>query len=276
MKDNQMAILQSKDGTKLYYEKHLSPDQKAVALLVHGFAEHCQRYGQMIQWLNQNGISVYCFDYRGHGRSEGKRGFINTFDDYLDDIQALRNLIESEQSDKYFILSHSNGGLISLHSIAQNPQQIKGAVFSSPFFGFELKVPFYKAFLGKGLSRFIPTLELPTGLDANTVSHDPKVINEYATDPLIIKIATARWFTQTIQAHQRCEDLVKTLNVPVLFQLAGDDKIASTPESKRLFELIGSEDHSLEEYAGLYHEIWFELDRKKVFDDLKRWLDARI
>jgi alpha-beta hydrolase superfamily lysophospholipase len=271
-----MATLQSKDGTKLYYEVHRAENQRAVALLVHGFAEHCQRYHGMIEWLNQLNITVYCFDYRGHGRSEGRRGFIERFDDYVDDIQAVRAVIESEQSDKYFILSHSNGGLISLHSIAQNAQRVKGSVFSSPFFGFELKVPFYKAFLGKGLSKLMPTLELPTGLDASTVSHDPKVVSEYGTDPLMIKIATARWFTETLQAHTRCEALVKSLTIPVLFQLAGDDKIASTPESKRLFEHIGSEDQSLEVYDGLYHEVWFELDKKKVFDDLKRWLESHI
>jgi acylglycerol lipase len=273
-----MATIRSKDGTSLYYEKHItSQKQKGLILLVHGFAEHCQRYADMITWLNGLGFSVYCFDYRGHGRSAGKRGYIDHFEQYLDDLQTMRTLIETENpTEQYFIFSHSNGGLITLNQVVQNQDRVKGLVFSSPFFGFEIKVSMIKAILGKGLSKFVPTLQLPTDLDPKTVSHDPKVIEGYQTDPLIFKIATARWFTETIKAHARCEDAVKQLKVPVLFQLAGDDKIASTAESKRLFTLLGSEDQQIEVYEGLFHEIWFELERAKVYEQLRKWLENHV
>jgi acylglycerol lipase len=268
-----MATIQSQDGTSLYYEKHIAEQQKALILLVHGFAEHCQRYAEMIKWLNTLGYSVYCFDYRGHGRSAGKRGYIDHFDQYLDDLKTMRTLIETENpTDQYFILSHSNGGLITLNQVVQNQDRIKGLVFSSPFFGFEIKVSMIKAMLGKGLSRLVPTMQLPTDLDPKTVSHDPKVIEGYKTDPLIFKIATARWFTETIKAHAMCENAVKQLKVPVLFQLAGDDRIASTKESQRLFEFVGAEDRQIEVYDGLFHEIWFELEKERVYEQLKKWL----
>ena len=66
------GFISSRDGTKLFYE-YLAPEKpRGYVLLVHGFADHCGRYLGMAQQLVQRGYGVMRYDYRGHGRSDGR------------------------------------------------------------------------------------------------------------------------------------------------------------------------------------------------------------
>ena len=148
-------------------------------------------------------------------------------------------------------------------------------MFSSPFFGLSLAVPAPKALAGRILSGFMPALTLPTGIDPRLVSHDPEVRHQYATDPLIGREASARYFTESTRAQQEVPEHAARLRLPVLFQQAGDDRIASVPAARAAFDRLGSADRTWIEYPGLYHEIWFELENQGPLNDLRAWLDER-
>ena len=51
-----------------------TPEQqpRAVVQLVHGIAEHIDRYDDFALWLNEQGILVVAEDHMGHGKSIGK------------------------------------------------------------------------------------------------------------------------------------------------------------------------------------------------------------
>ena len=74
-----MPQIKSRDGTNLYYQINSATHPRAVALLVHGYADHSGRYSELVSELNNRGFTCYRFDYRGHGRSEGRRGHIDHF-----------------------------------------------------------------------------------------------------------------------------------------------------------------------------------------------------
>lgn len=265
--------LDSADGVRLYRESDIPAQPKAAILFVHGFADHCGRYAAMAADFAAEGYACFRYDYRGHGRSDGKRGHIFAFDDYLRDLRAARDWFEAETAGlKRFILAHSNGGLISLHGASREPANLDGLVLSSPFFGFGVKVPAVKAFAGRLTSRIMPAFTQPTALDAATVSHHPEIIEQYATDPLIGRVASSRWFTETVAAHERSPAAARALTLPVFMQQAGDDRIASAPDAKRIFDQLGGDDVTFTAYDGLFHEIWFELERDQVIADLKAWL----
>lgn len=248
-------------------------------MLVHGFAEHSGRYDEVAAGLTQIGFDVWRFDVRGHGRSEGARGHVYRFEDYLDDFDCVRDHVRScAPSDglPLMVLSHSNGGLICLHALARDPSGVAGAVFSSPFLGFALDVPWIKQFAGRRLSRLVPSLPMPTGIKAGIVSHDPAVIEAYASDPLNHGVATPRWLTETTRAHIEAPAKARLFKLPVLFQQAGDDRIASASTSQAIFDRLGSDDRTFTAYPGLFHEIWFELDRAKPLAELHGWLVERL
>ena len=265
------------DGLRLYAEFDELESPKAAILFVHGFAEHLGRYAEMVSKLQEAGFSCYRFDLRGHGRSEGQRCHIFDFDDYIRDFNTLRSkVVERTPNLKRFVISFSNGGLISFHSLARNAQGIDGLILNSPFFGFSLQVPPIKAKFARILSRFVPALSFHNELSAKALSHDPDIVKSYSSDPLVSHVATARWFTETVRAHERAFEYAPHLTLPLLMQLPGDDQIASSAKSQELFEQIASENKTLREYPDMYHELWNETEREKTFGDLLDWLNAQL
>ncbi|MCA9540905.1 MAG: lysophospholipase [Myxococcales bacterium] len=270
--------LQNREGLSLYYECDPVDRPRATLIFTHGFAEHCGRYAAMAKMLNGEGYSCYRFDLRGHGRSEGRRGHIYRFADFVNDFRDFSNAVfaTAPADVPRIAVTHSNGGLIALTALSQDATGFAGLVCSSPFVGFKLKLPLWKAAAGRIFSRFVPALAMPTDLPPESVSSDPATIEQYANDPLIVRVATARWLIETYAAMDALPALLPRLKLPVLFQVAGDDQIADAQASRAMFERVGSSDRTWQEYAGLRHEIWFEREREreKVYAALREWLSA--
>jgi alpha-beta hydrolase superfamily lysophospholipase len=276
---NETGFLAAADGTRLFHTTDAPEgDPRGVVMLLHGFAEHCGRYDGVVRRLVGLGLTCHRIDLRGHGRSGGRRGHVFAFGEYLSDVAALRAHVEgvTPAGLPVFLLGHSNGGLVALHALAERPDGLAGAALSSPFFGFGFEVPPLKAAAGRLLSRYLPALSLPTGLDAKNLSHDPAVVEGYERDPLVFHKASSRWFTETVAAHARLPEAAARVKLPLLMQIGGADVIASPAAARAVFEKIASPDKSLREYTGLYHEIWFEKDREPVLADLTAWLEPRL
>lgn len=273
-----MPQLTSADGLTLYYEVNAPSDPKAVVVLVHGFGDHCGRYQALTETLVSWGITCYRFDYRGHGRSEGKRGHAERFSLFLDDLHAVASLAaEDAPTLPHLLLAHSHGGLMALHYLAgeRQPCAWSGAVLSSPFFGISLPIPAWKSAAGKLMSKLMPTFQLPTEIDGANVSHDPEVVKGYDTDPLVGHVASARWFTEVTQAHAESPTLAERVTLPLMIQAAGTDHLVSLDATRAVFARVRSTSKEMKVYDELYHELWFERPdlRELVIDDLKAWLD---
>jgi len=69
----------------LYYQSWLpAAEPKAILIVVHGICEHSGRYGNVVEYFVPKGYAVYSFDQRGHGKSEGLRGYVERFQYYLE------------------------------------------------------------------------------------------------------------------------------------------------------------------------------------------------
>jgi len=71
-------IIDSFDTTNLYLLTNRVTNPKGVIIIVHGLAEYCERYNYLVEMLNQNDISAYRYDMRGHGKSGGRKGGLIT------------------------------------------------------------------------------------------------------------------------------------------------------------------------------------------------------
>ncbi|HJO26917.1 MAG: lysophospholipase [Planctomycetes bacterium] len=250
---------------------------RARLVLVHGFGEHSGRYGHVAAALNAAGVAVSACDLRGHGESGGTRVFIERFDDYLDDVDAVLAETRAKSSgEPLFLLGHSMGGQIAaLHALRRKPD-IAGLILSSPSMGFAVHVPAWKAAAGRFFSRFVPKLTLPSGLDRGLLSHDPEVQRDLDADPLAELGATARWYTECLAAQEATFVSAPDLSVPLLSLVSGTDEITDAAATRRFHEAAGSRDKTWIEYPGLYHEIFNEFEREKVLADLTDWLADQL
>jgi alpha-beta hydrolase superfamily lysophospholipase len=133
----------SQDGLKIFYRHYPSPIEKSRLVIAHGLGEHSGRYDNVIKKLFPKGISIWALDHRGHGQSDGARGHISSFDEYLNDLGGVIEIAKTgiSENTKCFLLGHSMGGLIALMFAFQNPNRIDGLVVSSPSLGMKVKVP---------------------------------------------------------------------------------------------------------------------------------------
>lgn len=272
----------SRDGTQLYYEWFPTEQPRALALVVHGYLEHCGRYHELAHVLTRAGFATLTYDMRGHGRADGQRSYINAIDDYLDDLQAaLAQLREraatiGASGRPILLVGHSNGGMLVLRTLSdpsRKPADVRAAVVSSPFLGFQVRLPAAKKFMATAASHFVPTLSLPSEIDIEWLTSDPDKLAERRLDTLCNEVATARWYTEALAAQDYVADYAGRIDVPSLWLVAAADQLADPSCAKRVHARLRapSEYHDL---TGMKHEVFNERERARIFALLTEFADA--
>ncbi len=251
-------------------------EAKAALIIVHGLAEHSGRYRNLVDHLLPRGYAVYGFDLPGHGRSAGRRVFVERFDDFDDTLTAFREMVrEWHPAAPLFLLGHSMGGLIAAHHLVDRQRGLEGAILSGPAVGIEHGAPPLTALLARIASLLAPSAGV-YGVDAGGISKDPAVVEAYVNDPLVHRgKASARLMAEMLRASKRVSAEAHTIRLPLVAVHGADDRLVEAHRTRRLFERLGSDDKTLHVYDGLYHEVFNEPERARVLADVERWLEAR-
>lgn len=253
------------------------PDRPAL-VFVHGLGEHFGRYGFPVDHFTQSGSPCWGIDLRGHGLSDGRRGHINAFDEYLADVAALLNLVRDQHPKApIFLVGHSMGGVVAILYALRYGSELSGLILSSP--GLEAHPDSAPSsvlvFLGRIASVLLPRLHFSSDLDPAFVSRDPKVVREYRQDPLVTDQVTARWATEFFNAQDQCFRQASELQVPTLVMQSGSDRLVSPAATKRWAETLTAP-HFFHEWPGLYHEMLNEPEREQVFQLMSTWIDEHL
>jgi alpha-beta hydrolase superfamily lysophospholipase len=260
----------------LYFRARLPDAPKAVLGLLHGYADHATRYDHVVTELFDAGIGVVALDMRGHGKSEGERGYCDRFGEFLADSAELTKLVdERAKGASTFLFGHSFGGLVAALTMLDAPGVYKGLLLSGPFFGLALAVPAVKVFAGKIASRVLPTLGLPSGLHGADLTHDTAHAKAYDDDPLVFKKAKARWFTEATKAQEDVLARANKLSVPLYEMFGMSDKVASPKVGKQFFDAAGHEDKTWVPKEGLFHEILNEPSYRETCAGMAKWMIER-
>jgi acylglycerol lipase len=266
------------NNLNIYYQAWL-PDEAplAVLLLVHGLAEHSGRYGNVVNHLVPRGYAVYALDHRGHGRSQGRRVYVERFGDYLDDLKAFFDLLRGWQPEaRVFMLGHSMGGAISLAYALRHQDELDGLILSGAAVKVGASVSPATVAAGKVIAALLPKMGV-LALDASAISQNPAVVTAYETDPLVHRgKVTARLGAELIKTMQVFPQQVPELRLPVLILHGDADRLADSQGSRWLYQAAGSADKTLQIYQGYYHEIFNEPGRERVLADVQTWLAAHL
>ena len=269
----------AQDGTSIYW-KGWVPDKapKAVVHVIHGYAEHIDRYGNVVGELLPAGYAVFGTDHRGHGKSEGKRGHVMSFQEFIDDEkQFWHNIINKKfPGIPYFVLGHSMGSLIAMNYVEQNTDGMKGLILSGTGSLPGTDIPKILLSITRILSKILPAVHVKSPLPPEFISRDMDVVKAYIDDPLVYNVITPRLAYEMNRFVVIGAQNSGKIKIPVLIQLGSKDTAFSG--QRELFEMIGAKDKTFKLYEGLKHEVYNELaaDRAKVLADLKKWLDGHL
>ncbi len=252
-------------------------DPKALLLIAHGAGEHSGRYQQLAQQFCSRGFAVVALDHNGHGQSEGTPGYVEGFEDYVQDLETLRQLVVSRFAEvPLFLLGHSMGGMIAGNYLPEHQQHFAGCVMSGALVRVPEEPGLIERIMIKILAVIAPRLGV-LGLDPANVSRDPEVVRLYAQDPLVFHgKMSARMVRELFAGMRSLLDTAGQLSLPLLILHGTDDVLTAPSGSQLLHDSVASQDKTLTLYPNLYHEIFNEPGGETVINEALTWCEARL
>ena len=264
----------TKDGIEIFCQSW-SPDtqSKAILVIVHGLGDHSGRYRHYVDYFVPRGYAVYGVDLRGYGRSGGRRGHVNRFGEYVDDVRQVYSLARQSAPDaKLILLGHSLGALIALTYALRHPDGLAGVISSGTGMRDALDVPGWLRSMTGTLAKIAPKVALNNGVKTEYLSHDPAIVQAYDADPLVHHVGTIRLAAEVDIVRAELLNRAGEWKPPLLMLHGGDDRLCLLSGAQLLYDRL---DHSLVEfrqYVGMYHEVHNEVGKEAVFKDVEEWL----
>jgi len=248
---------------------------RALIVIVPGFNAHSGYYAWAAAQLAATGFAVYAVDLRGRGNSDGERFYVENFEDYVSDVDAVVKVARSRESGlPLFLLGHSAGGVVSCLYTLDHQAELAGLICES--FAHELPAPEFVLASFKGLGHVAPhahILHLPN----DRFSRDPKVVVAMNEDPLIAnETQPAQTMAALVRADERLKKDSSQITLPVLILHGTHDKNTKPAGSQHFYDRVGSVDKTLRFYEGSLHDLLNDTDKDAVMQDIQGWILGRL
>lgn len=268
--------LSGADGLKLFGQRWLPEEPRAQVMVVHGIGEHSGRYAALAERFAAAGYAVLAFDHRGHGRSEGARLFPESFEDYVRDLEAVVQGLQASAPGPRVFLGHSMGATIALYHALRYPASADLLVISGVSLHIEhnLSAPARRllGYLGAVLPRF-PV----KAVDIDTLSRDPAMLRLYREDPLVHRgKLSARMGLVLLEGPRFVRERMGRLKQPLLILHGAADRLVLPSSSEELYAGAGSADKTMKLYPERFHEIYNDVGKDEVVEDVLAWLETRV
>jgi len=270
------------DGTKLFLQKWSSKNPKGTILITHGQAEHSDCYDRLINALAGHSWNFIAWDMRGHGKSEGLRGYAKDFDEYVLDYKIFLDLtlgFFEVHNKPVILLAHSMGGLVQTCALAEKKhlnEIISGQILSSPLFGVAVEVPEWKDKGAGILNSFLPKLTLGNEIKNDLLTRDLDVIREYEQDTYRHGRISAGVYLGFKREFQRIIGKASDITIPTLLHISDNDPVVSSASALEFFDALGSSNKIIKIFEGGKHELYNDTIRAEVFKVLIDFLKQFI
>jgi alpha-beta hydrolase superfamily lysophospholipase len=235
--------------------------------------------------LNRAGFSVYADDHRGHGQTGVKQlenkqikklGNLGPggMDATYKQVADFSKLIKSENAGKKLVLlGHSWGSFIAQKVINKASDLYDAVVLS----GSALTMPGY---LATGDFNKV-WKKLPGSTGYEWLSRDVDIQKKFVADPLTFLAAAMQVFgvSNSLKLFGTPSKQVRS-DLPILVQVGQADPIGGEYSNKALVKAYrknaGTNDIELFVYHDARHEIYNELNKDQIIQDLIDWINIRI
>ena len=272
-------------GVEIRFYEWPVANPKAIIQIAHGLGEHARRYDNMAAVLNRAGFSVYADDHRGHGQTGVKQlenkqikklGNLGPggMDATYKQVADFSKIIKAENPGKKLVLlGHSWGSFIAQKVINNSSDFYDAAVLS----GSALTMPGY---LATGDFNKV-WKKLPGSTGYEWLSRDVDIQKKFVADPLTFLAAAMQVFgvANSLKLFGTPSKQVRS-DLPILVQVGQADPIGGEYSNKALVKAYrknaGTHDIELFVYHDARHEIYNELNKDQIIQDLIDWINIRI
>jgi alpha-beta hydrolase superfamily lysophospholipase len=266
---------QAKDNTTLYFKEYLPKFKiEAVVCIVHGLGDHSGLFSNLIDYFINKNYAVLTIDLRGHGKSEGTRGHIPSYEAILSDLDIL--LAESQRrfnNTPIFFYGHSFGGNLVINYVLRHHKKISGVIATAPWLSLTNNPSTFKLLFLSVLNKLSPKSSIGLDVvDSSALSHKPGLEERYKNDPLVHDKVTSRLFLNAYKAGLWGIKHASNLDVPLLLMHGTDDTITSPEASQKFAENTSKNLCELKLWGGLYHSLHNEIDNHELYSYVNNWI----
>lgn len=248
---------------------------RAMVIFVHSWAEHSGRYAVIADHLAQYGYASYSFDFEGHGQTEGHRGSIPKFQQWVDDVDAFVLSIQSElRNVPIFLCGFGMGGCAVAHYLSAEHHQVEGAIFSASAIEVSKNLPQFKVLMAWVLGGLLPNWPI-SRLPPNKMSSVAAEQRDYDTDPLVYHgYMNAGTGKELILANRSAAKKLAQIDTPLLVLHGEADTLVAPEGGVALYHQAQTADKTLHLYPDSFHDVFHERHKTDVFEHVRTWLDA--
>ncbi|WP_028399744.1 alpha/beta hydrolase [Ectobacillus panaciterrae] len=256
--------------------KREAEEAKAAIVIVHGAMEHHGRYLPLADMWTSKGYHVVMGDLPGHGTTSRRRGHINHFDEYIEEVKVW---IKEAQAYKLplFLLGHSMGGLIVIRTLQETGMEVDGVILSSPCLGVLSQPPVYLRVASKVLNVVAPKLLVASNLTVEMATRNKEIRDAMENDSLYLRKVSVRWYSELVKGIKNAyKHQDKFPNVPLLLMQACEDKIVDKTVVRKWFDQLNINDKAYKEWEKCYHELFSEYEQNEVFALAYHFAEAHL
>lgn len=271
-----------------------------IVQILHGMAEHKERYYDFMQYLAYQGFIYAIHDHRGHGASVKDPSHLGYL--YIEDSSVIVDdafQITAYLKDKYgpleiSLFSHSMGTLVARNYLKKYDDQIDRVVMCGPptenkLVDFALILakimkPFYGQYKPNRLLNKMALGPYNRGFkeENSWICSDPKVVAAYNADPLCGFTFTTNGFINLFKLQKSAYDhqgwKSQNSSLPILLIAGEEDPVIQSKQKftalEQFLEGMGYDNVTSRLYEGKRHELLNEIGREEIYKDVLKFLTS--
>lgn len=252
-------------------------DNKGVLIFFHGLNSHQQLAAHFAKGISEIGVTVVGYDYRGFGKSEGRRGYIESVDSHMSDAeQFVEMIMKLYPNVPLFISGCSLGGMTSFMLGLRNSKRYRGVIFLAPAIKDNEDYQKFGKVIIKVMAFLRPTMGLVAQKLGNS-SRNPEVMELEKKDPYRYQ---GKILPGTINAllvgMKSCTQKYQYFDVPFLTIQGGMDKLVDEDGSRLLMQHSPQKDKQMIYIDHMWHNVMLEPEIEEIIPQVCKWISDRL
>lgn len=252
------------DGQELFARHWPAQNSHAVMTLIHGFGEHCGRYDHMAAHLTKNGVAVLSMDLRGHGKTEGKRGGVDSFSELISDVGLLIDKARKlYPNSAQYLFGHSMGGGIVLQYGLTQSTPLDGYLVSAPLLRPAKSVSNMTRSIVRLIRRLHPNFAISNKIDGRKISTLMSEQKAYEADPFNHGVLGVSLAVGMVQAGEDSLARAQDWDHPLLLWHAKNDQLTNFQATEKFAS--EAKNCRFTAFEDVEHEMHNDTSRDQVY-----------
>ena len=248
---------------------------EAIVIYFHGMGGYLKVSSLLAKKIKEINFGVYGYDYRGHGKSEGKRCYFGDLEILINDsLEFIEKVKKIHPNTPIFLGGASMGGNIAYKISLRNPGKFKGVFLFAPALkSVQNCCTYYTAVC---LGSLFPCCGINTS-DPNSGTKSAYSLEKIQRDPYINKGKTPLCSIKAILVGMKnVESTFSDYKENFIVFMGGNERVVHSEAIFDLIRLSPSKSKKLYHYKRMFHNVLMEEESFDIIEKILDWLKKKI